>query len=250
MNRSLTIVFFLGALLTLGAYQSAYANDLVAAGEKSYAQADYKSALDSFRLETLKSPKNASAHYLLANTYEKLGCKSDAIHEYQVASRLDRVGQAGAYSRFALSIIQIISESNNKNIGSQSSSLTQGSDGSKNNDLPNSDNTAPDYFDEYKERLEQEHDAIVEQIRAQAAEQNRRIEQDNQSEFRITRSGSIAHYNADYYNSQKKEVNAVAARRVEEADNAYREKQAALDSAAINFGKSNLTPIKEQAVNH
>lgn len=79
------------------------ASDSTDPGIEMYEAGHLEQAKQYFQSEISANPKNASAHYLLANVLVKLKQIVDAQSEYEKAEQLDPHGPVGRYSRSALS---------------------------------------------------------------------------------------------------------------------------------------------------
>ena len=76
--------------------------DYLASGTNFYQQGNFLKANADFNSAICQSPRNAQAHYLLANTLVKLGHASEAANEYQTALVLAKDAQLQSYCRTAL----------------------------------------------------------------------------------------------------------------------------------------------------
>jgi len=83
----------------------ALAEDFIEQGKKMYDAKRFEEARHLFEAKIKIEPKNATAHYLLANVFLELKQTADAQKEYQKSAELDPSGMAGQYSRLALSFI-------------------------------------------------------------------------------------------------------------------------------------------------
>ena len=89
-------------LIICSAQSSALALDDVEAGKKLYIDGKFDKAARCFQSAIAEDPDDATAHYLLANSFLALKQFAAAIAEYRTASQLDYSGTAGRYSRQAL----------------------------------------------------------------------------------------------------------------------------------------------------
>ncbi|HEY9731348.1 MAG TPA: tetratricopeptide repeat protein [Drouetiella sp.] len=90
MNRRTIAVISISICSCIFQLQNvASAESLLDEGKRFYIQANFGKAERCFEAEVKANPKDANAHYMLANTILELGRRSEALAEYQQALKLN-----------------------------------------------------------------------------------------------------------------------------------------------------------------
>ncbi len=102
MNPYLGKALFIGLFLILVYPSVSLATDAIDPGVLLYKARHLEQAKQYYEAEIAAAPKNAQAHYMLANILLDLNQSDEAKKQYQICITLDRYGSAGKYSRLAL----------------------------------------------------------------------------------------------------------------------------------------------------
>jgi tetratricopeptide (TPR) repeat protein len=156
-------------------------------GDKYYKAGDYQNAANSWQSSLAANPKNAYAHYMLANALVNLKQNAQAGAEYTKAAELDPNGPIGTYSKQALATLT----RQYANAGQRS--VANSAVPQRNSQSTSAQQTAspPEMSDDEK-RLNAECDTKISQInretddkiRALRQEQNDRLNANGQTAYR------------------------------------------------------------------
>jgi tetratricopeptide (TPR) repeat protein len=146
------------------------ANDLVTQGKKFYQQGNYQKAAHCFETHITLHPKDATAHYLLGNSYVALHRNCKASEEYQTAADLDPHGPVGQYSKQGLTGLA--------NQAEQRTAAPPPQPFSRFQPASESQHAAAEAAEQ--ERLTSERDAKINEIRSDAQERVARIQSEMQ----------------------------------------------------------------------
>ena len=100
--KVLTLVAPLSLLLTS---ERALAESFGDTGERYYRQGNYAAAVSALKWQVQQAPRDAKAHYLLANSLMQIGQKSDAVQQYQLTMTLTQDAQILSNCRIALNMM-------------------------------------------------------------------------------------------------------------------------------------------------
>jgi hypothetical protein len=154
--------------------------DLFGKGQTAYQTGDYTRAMQLFDSEVRQNPRNASAHYMLAETFCKLARKPEAISEFRIALSLAKTGTVADYSRSALSALE-------GSVSSSSPSATAARNDSK--ELGHSVSTMSSQTNERENVLQAQCDQKVREIMQDADDQCARISKEMNE--RIAANGPV-----------------------------------------------------------
>jgi tetratricopeptide (TPR) repeat protein len=91
-SKTLSIISVAVTGLVLQLQTSVSAESLLEEGNRFYTEGNFGSAARCFHAEIKANPKDAHAHYLMANTLLELGRKNEALIEYEQALKLEPTG--------------------------------------------------------------------------------------------------------------------------------------------------------------
>jgi tetratricopeptide (TPR) repeat protein len=218
--------------------------DFFAKGQTAYQTGDYTRAMQLFDSEVRQNPRNASAHYMLAEAFCKLARKPEAISEFRIALSLAKTGTVADYSRSALSAL-----TNSVPSSPPKSSAAARSDSTG---LGHSVSTMSSQTNERESVLQAECDQKVRLIMQDADDQAARVTKE--MDERIAANGSVQYsfnrFNHPYVtydpSSANQEIKAECLGRMEKlkqearyrADaviRSYKERQAAWESSTTSL---------------
>jgi tetratricopeptide (TPR) repeat protein len=255
--------FCFASLLFFNSFNMALAANYYQEGKEMYEAKHFERAKECFEAEIKNRPENAAAHYLLANVYLELGQREQAQQEYKKSVQLDPTSPAGRYSRIALASISSNWQSHKVNDEQSASESSASSPSGDTSATIKSSKVISKEVTHLVERQQAECNAKVQELLTESENQIARLTIEMQEHIAANGQaqyvqayvpqwggGARVHLVKTYdpepdnqvireeYGKRIEQVRQKARHDADQLVDSYKQKQLALEDAAINIDKS------------
>jgi len=255
MKPCLCKALFTSLFLILICPNVSVAANAIDPGMLMYKAGHLEQAKQYYEAEIVAAPKNANAHYMLANILLGLKRSDDARKEYKFAEVLDPYGSTGQCSRLALTrlggkpaaISSMFQPDSKDNLNQSSMSLPNKTDSRQK--MNNTVRIISAEVNDEEQKKQAECDAKVKRIYEESDAKVQQIEEEMQERIDANGCpvhGSHASYNPEPLNEMVRQecneridkIRSQACHQADEVMAAYKEKAIALEDSAVALDKS------------